>query len=44
MVHQALRRNHLVADQPKKRPKALKRFEREVPNDLWRMDATRTHL
>ncbi len=43
-IHQALRRNHLVADQPHKRPKATKRFEREVPNDLWQIDATRTHL
>jgi transposase InsO family protein len=43
-IHQVLRRNHLVADQPKKRPKALKRFEREVPNDLWQIDATRVHL
>ncbi len=43
-IHQVLRRNHLVADQPKKRPKATKRFEREVPNDLWQIDATRTHL
>jgi transposase InsO family protein len=43
-IHQALRRNHLVADQPKKRPKATRRFEREVPNDLWQIDATRVHL
>jgi len=43
-IHQVLRRNHLVADQPRKRPKATKRFEREVPNDLWQIDATRTHL
>jgi transposase InsO family protein len=43
-IHQALRRNHLVLDQPKKRPKATRRFEREVPNDLWQMDATKTHL
>jgi transposase InsO family protein len=43
-IHQALRRNHLVVDQPKKRPKALKRFEREVPNDLWQMDATKVRL
>ena len=34
-IHRALRRNHLVADQARKRPKARKRFEREVPNDLW---------
>jgi transposase InsO family protein len=43
-IHQVLRRNHLVADQPRKRPRATKRFEREVPNDLWQIDATRTHL
>jgi len=43
-IHQVLRRNHLVADQPRKRPRALKRFERDVPNDLWQIDATRTHL
>jgi transposase InsO family protein len=43
-IHQALRRNHLVVDQPKKRPKATKRFEREVPNDLWQIDATKVRL
>lgn len=43
-IHQALRRNHLVADQPKKRPKFTKRFEREVPNDLWQIDATQVRL
>lgn len=43
-VHQALRRNHLVARQPRRRPKALKRFEREVPNDLWQIDATQVSL
>ncbi|MGH2655438.1 MAG: IS481 family transposase [Actinomycetota bacterium] len=43
-IHQVLRRNHLVADQPRKRPKARRRFEREVPNDLWQIDATRVHL
>jgi transposase InsO family protein len=43
-IHRVLRRNHLVADQPRKRPKATKRFEREVPNDLWQIDATRTQL
>jgi transposase InsO family protein len=43
-IHQVLRRNHLVTDQPRKRPKATKRFEREVPNDLWQIDATRVHL
>ena len=33
-----------MTDQPRKRPKAYKRFERDVPNDLWQIDATRTHL
>lgn len=43
-IHQALRRNHLIALQPPQRPKALKRFEREVSNDLWQIDATRVRL
>ena len=43
-IHQALRRNHLVAPQPPRRPIALKRFEREVSNDLWQIDATQVHL
>ena len=43
-IHQALRRNHLVALQPPRRPKALKRFEREVSNDLWQIDATQVRL
>jgi transposase InsO family protein len=43
-IHQALRRNHLVAPQPPRRPKALKRFEREVSNDLWQIDATCVRL
>ncbi|MCA1676894.1 MAG: integrase core domain-containing protein, partial [Actinobacteria bacterium] len=43
-IHQALRRNHLIADQPKKRPKATKRFVRPVPNDLWQMDAMAVKL
>lgn len=43
-IHQALRRNHLVADQPAKRRKFLKRFEREAPNDLWQIDATQVRL
>ena len=43
-VHQALRRNHLVAAQPPHRRKAHKRFEREVPNDLWQIDATQVSL
>jgi len=33
-IHQALRRNHLVADHPPRRKKALRRFEREISNDL----------
>jgi transposase InsO family protein len=43
-VHQVLRRNHLVAAQPRRRPKADKRFEREPPNDLWQIDATEVAL
>lgn len=43
-IHQALRRNHLVADQPPRRPKATKRFERAVSNDLWQIDATEVRL
>jgi transposase InsO family protein len=43
-VHQALRRNHLVADHPNRRPKATTRFEREFPNDLWQIDATQLRL
>ena len=43
-IHQALRRNHLVADHPPKRKKALHRFEREVSNDLWQIDATAVRL
>jgi transposase InsO family protein len=43
-VHQALRRNHLVASQPPRRHKASKRFERECPNDLWQIDATQVSL
>ena len=39
-IHQALRRNGLVATGPRRRPKADKRFEREVSNDLWQIDAT----
>jgi transposase InsO family protein len=35
---------HLVADQPPRRPKALTRFEREVTNDLWQIDATEVRL
>jgi transposase InsO family protein len=43
-IHQALRRNNLVAAQPPRRPRALKRFEREISNDLWQIDATRVRL
>jgi transposase InsO family protein len=39
-IHQVLRRNHLVADQPPRKPKALRRFEREISNELWQIDAT----
>jgi transposase InsO family protein len=43
-IHQALRRNHLVALRPPRRQKANKRFEREVSNDLWQIDATRVRV
>lgn len=43
-IHRVLRRNHPVVDQPRKRPKASKRFQRDVPNDLWQIDATKVHL
>lgn len=43
-IHQALRRNHLVATQPPRRQKALKRFQREISNDLWQIDATQIRL
>ena len=39
-VHQVLVRNGLVAVQPSRRPRADKRFEREIANDLWQIDAT----
>lgn len=39
-IHQVLRRNGLVAPQPPRRPKADKRFERDIANDLWQIDAT----
>jgi Homeodomain-like domain len=42
-IHRALRRN-LVAPQPPRRPKASKRFERELANDLWHIDATEVVL
>lgn len=43
-IHRALRRNHLVAPQPARKPKARKRFERPVANDLWQIDATQVQL
>ena len=44
-IHQTLRRNYLVADQPRKKPrKLLRRFERDEPNDLWQIDATEFSL
>jgi transposase InsO family protein len=43
-IHRALRRNHLVPAQPPRKRKALKRFERECPNDLWQIDATQVAL
>jgi transposase InsO family protein len=43
-IHRALRRNHLVAAQPPRRPKASKRFERELANDLWQIDGTEVAL
>ena len=43
-VHQVLARNGLVAGQPPRRPRADKRFEREIANDLWQIDATRIPL
>ncbi|MDH3295247.1 MAG: helix-turn-helix domain-containing protein, partial [Acidimicrobiia bacterium] len=43
-VHQVLRRNGLVAPQPPRRPRADQRFEREISNDLWQIDATRIPL
>jgi len=43
-VHHVLRRNGLVAVQPPRRPRADKRFEREICNDLWQIDATQIPL
>jgi transposase InsO family protein len=43
-IHQALRRNHLVAPQPPRPRQARRRFEREAPNDLWQIDATQVAL
>lgn len=43
-IHQALKRNHLVAPQSPRRVKATRRFERELANDLWQIDATQVAL
>lgn len=43
-VHQVLRRNRLMAVQPPRRPRVDKRFEREIANDLWQIDATQIPL
>lgn len=43
-IHQVLVRNGLVAPQPPRRPRADKRFEREIANDLWQIDATQIPL
>ena len=40
-VHQVLVRNGLVAAQPPRRPRVDERFEGEIANDLWQIDATR---
>ena len=43
-IHQVLTRNHLVAPRRPRRPTAGKRFERELPNDLWQIDGTQVAL
>jgi Homeodomain-like domain len=43
-IHQALKRNHLVAAQPPRRQRASKRCERELPKDLWQIGATQVAL
>jgi transposase InsO family protein len=43
-IHQALRRNHLVADQAPRRQKTFIRFQRDIANDLWQIDATEVRL
>ena len=43
-IHQVLVRNGLVSAQPPRRPRADKRFEREIVNDLWQIDATQIPL
>jgi hypothetical protein len=43
-IHHALRRNHLVVPQAPRRAKTSRRFERELANDLWQIDATQVKL
>ncbi|MGH3029196.1 MAG: IS481 family transposase, partial [Gaiellaceae bacterium] len=43
-IHRALKRNYLVAPQPPRPRKATRRFERELPNDLWQIDGTQVKL
>lgn len=43
-IHQSLKRNQLVAPQRPRRPRADRRFERPLANDLWQIDATRVEL
>jgi transposase len=43
-IHQALRRNGLVASQRPRRERADRRFERPFANDLWQIDATQVAL
>ncbi|NOY54362.1 MAG: transposase family protein [Actinobacteria bacterium] len=43
-IHQVLVRNGLIAARPPRRRKANKRFERDIANDLWQIDATRIVL
>jgi transposase InsO family protein len=43
-IHRALKRNYLVTPQPPRPRKATRRFERELPNDLWQIDGTQVKL
>ena len=43
-IHQVLVRNGLVAVRSPRLAKATRRFEREIANDLWQIDATRVVL
>jgi transposase InsO family protein len=44
-IHQILRRHGLIGDPARRRrAKALRRFVRPVPNDLWQIDATELRL